>query len=290
MVVICREEGEDRITFREAKELSCRLAHYFSQQGYRKGDVVALVMENRVDYCCYWLGLSMIGVIPALVNTNLRQQSLLHTITVAKARAVIFSTELAPAISEVEDALLAANVALFTADAAPTLWALALPQEISDLPTAAPPPAADYTDTLMYIYTSGTTGLPKAAVLKQSRFIFLANGLTLASSTATEQDIVYSPLPFYHTAATVLATGLTLVLGTTLVSRRKFSARAFWSDCCAQGVTCAQYIGEIARYLCAAPSQPEESMHSVRMVFGNGLRPQVCIRLLWKKLIFFMGK
>ena len=37
----------------------------------------------------------MIGVIPALVNSNLRQQSLLHTITVAKARAVIFSAELA---------------------------------------------------------------------------------------------------------------------------------------------------------------------------------------------------
>ena len=36
----------------------------------------------------------MIGVIPALVNSNLRQQSLLHTINVAKARAVIFSSEL----------------------------------------------------------------------------------------------------------------------------------------------------------------------------------------------------
>ena len=36
----------------------------------------------------------MVGVIPALVNSNLRQQSLLHTITVAKARAVVFSSEL----------------------------------------------------------------------------------------------------------------------------------------------------------------------------------------------------
>ena len=39
-------------------------------------------------------GMTMVGVIPALVNSNLRQQSLLHTITVAKARAVVFSSEL----------------------------------------------------------------------------------------------------------------------------------------------------------------------------------------------------
>ena len=37
-----------------------------------QGDVVGLVMENRLEYTCYWLGLSYIGVIPALVNTNLR--------------------------------------------------------------------------------------------------------------------------------------------------------------------------------------------------------------------------
>ena len=52
--------------------MSCRVAHYFQQQGYKKGEVsrktkelfflmfhdqvVALVMENRVDYCCYWIG------------------------------------------------------------------------------------------------------------------------------------------------------------------------------------------------------------------------------------------
>ena len=74
--------------------------------------MVGLVMENRLEYTCYWLGLSYIGVIPALVNSNLRygtlmfyifsrflcsrQQALLHTLNVAKCKAVIFSSELAP--------------------------------------------------------------------------------------------------------------------------------------------------------------------------------------------------
>ena len=30
------------------------------------------VLENRVEYCCYWLGLSMLGVVPALINSNLK--------------------------------------------------------------------------------------------------------------------------------------------------------------------------------------------------------------------------
>merc|ERR1719476_850155 len=99
------------MTFREVKEKSCRVAHYFQQQGYKKGEVVALVMENRVDYCCYWIGMTMVGVIPALVNSNLRQQSLLHTITVAKARAVVFSS----ALLELETSL-GPEVSLLCAD------------------------------------------------------------------------------------------------------------------------------------------------------------------------------
>ena len=51
-------------------------------------------MENRLDYCCYWMGLSMIGGLPALINNNLRQESLQHTITVINSKAVIFSADI----------------------------------------------------------------------------------------------------------------------------------------------------------------------------------------------------
>ena len=35
------------------------------------------------------------------------------------------------------------------------------------------------------------------------------------------------------------------------------------------------YIGEICRYLLAAPSKPEERKHKIRMMYGNGMRPQI---------------
>ena len=42
----------------------------------------------------------------------------------------------------------------------------------------------------------------------------------------------------------------------------------------------AQYIGETCRYLLAAPPRPEDKTHKVRLMFGNGLRPQI-----WEEFI-----
>lgn len=56
--------------------------------------MVALFLENKPEYICIWLGLSKLGVIVPLINTNQRLGSLVHSITVAKSQAVIFGTEL----------------------------------------------------------------------------------------------------------------------------------------------------------------------------------------------------
>lgn len=86
---------EDREwSFREVNELSNRVANLFQQNGYKKNDVIGLFMENRPEFVCIWLGLSKIGVIVPLINTNLRQTSLLHSIQIAKCQALIYSDSL----------------------------------------------------------------------------------------------------------------------------------------------------------------------------------------------------
>lgn len=81
------------------EEYSNKIANIFKSHGYRKGDIVALFLENKPEFVCIWLGLSKIGVIVPLINTNLRLNSLVHSITIAKTQAVIFGTELSPGIS-----------------------------------------------------------------------------------------------------------------------------------------------------------------------------------------------
>lgn len=113
MMTFCSETGDTSMTFEQCLHQSLQIAHYFRNRGYKQvgantmdtgamltyemqGDIVCLAMENRLDYCCYWLGLGMVGVTPALINNNLRQASLQHTITVVTSRAIIFSAETAP--------------------------------------------------------------------------------------------------------------------------------------------------------------------------------------------------
>lgn len=45
--------------------------------------------------------------------------------------------------------------------------------------------------------------------------------------------------------------------------------------CFLYGFQVAQYIGEMCRFLLAAPVKPEEKDHNVRLIFGNGMRPQI---------------
>ncbi len=85
---------------------SNRVANYFlTKLNLKKGDCVALFMENQPEHPGIWLGLSKIGVITALVNTNLKNEPLLHSINVAKAKYVIYGSSLTNSIKTIENEL-----------------------------------------------------------------------------------------------------------------------------------------------------------------------------------------
>ena len=85
---------------------SNRVANYFlNKLNLKKGDCVALFMENQPEHPGIWLGLSKIGVITALVNTNLKNEPLLHSINVAKAKYVIYGSSLTNSIKTIENEL-----------------------------------------------------------------------------------------------------------------------------------------------------------------------------------------
>ena len=128
----------------------------------------------------------------------------------------------------------------------------------------------DSSDLLFLIFTSGTTGFPKAARIKHIRFQLTAAAFVNFFGL-TSRDRFYCCLPLYHSAGGMIGVSCSWHLGATLVLRRKFSARSFFSDCAADGCTVAQYIGQLARYLLATPSGPHDRAHRVRMLLGNGM-------------------
>lgn len=79
----------------QVEDYSNKVAQVFKAHGYKKGDAVALLLENRPEYVCIWLGLSKLGIITPLINNNLRKSSLLHSISVAGCQALIYGSDLA---------------------------------------------------------------------------------------------------------------------------------------------------------------------------------------------------
>lgn len=278
-------EGQEW-TFKDLEDYSNRVANYFLRAGYKPGQCIALFMENRPEYVGLWLGCSKIGLVPALINSNLAGQSLLHSINAACARGMIFGGEYFEIVKELESSL--SDVELFASGGGDSTKSLVqddssivdLDMEIVNSSVEAVPQSVqtctNFNDKLLYIFTSGTTGLPKAAVIKNSRFYFYCAGMYYMNDLASISNLVlYDPLPLYHSTGGVVGIGLMMVFGTTVVIRKKFSVRNFWTDCCKYNCNAAQYIGEICRYLLSAPENPEERKHNVQLMFGNGLRPQI---------------
>lgn len=96
-------------------------------------------------------------------------------------------------------------------------------------------------DKMIYIFTSGTTGLPKAAVITCTRYMFMSFGLTCMLPISRD-DIIYDPLPLYHSAGGMVGVGQVFLHGSTVVIRRKFSASNFWKDCVKYNCTVSKIL------------------------------------------------
>ncbi|XP_063833689.1 long-chain fatty acid transport protein 1-like [Ostrinia nubilalis] len=277
------------LTFREGDEFSNRIAWYFKRQGFKSGEVIALFMETQPEYVFLWLGLAKLKVTTALVNTSLRGAQLIHCLRIAGCKAVVFGDEMSDAIKEIQNEI--RDIPLFQFNSperseAPLIAdTVPLAAEINDMapePFLDPEPSKPR-DTLLYIYTSGTTGFPKAAIITNIRFLLIPLGVH-KSAQLNSTDIIYDPLPLHHTAGGVLGAGQAVVLGCTVVLRKKFSASNYWKDAAKYECTVAQYIGEICRYLLAVPPSASDRAHKVRVMAGNGLRPQI-----WEEFVERFG-
>ncbi|PAA93130.1 hypothetical protein BOX15_Mlig018575g1, partial [Macrostomum lignano] len=278
---VCFRYEDEVWTFRRVDEYSNRVANLLLETGHSPGQVVALFAESRPEFACLWLGMAKAGVVAALINYNLRAQSLVHCLRAAEASSMLFGAELAPAVKEVAASLAEMRLYRF-GDGHGVGESLDGVNDFDKMLAGASGQMApgqqfrpDSTkDRLFFIYTSGTTGLPKAAVISHHRFAMMANTVGIILNIGPS-DSVYDCLPLYHTAGGILGVGQAFLRGATVVIRRKFSASAFWEDCVKYNCTVAQYIGELCRYLLAQPSRPSDQGHRLRLMFGNGLRPQI---------------
>ena len=90
-----------------------RTANYLASRGIRKGDSVAVLLENRPEVLVLVGALAKLGAISALLNTNQRKDALVHSLKLSNARAYIVGEELVDAFSQVQDELDLDNADLY---------------------------------------------------------------------------------------------------------------------------------------------------------------------------------
>ena len=137
------------------------------------GDAVSLLMSNCAEYLAIWLGLTRIGVVVALVNSQLSGDVLAHSIKIADPKYLIVGADLAPRVAAIRARLPAALACRVVGPS--TQDFMPLETELTSMSgeplplSERGPPSIDA--TALYIYTSGTTGLPKAAKVSHYRLM-----------------------------------------------------------------------------------------------------------------------
>lgn len=252
-----------------------RYARWARSVGVGKGETVALIMPNGIDYVAAWLGISRIGGVVALLNTKLVGQSLAHCLDVARPGLIIVAHDLIETL-ETAKPYLKTEAKIWTHGDARDQRAIDVALAALDDGPLRSEERDDVTidDRALLIYTSGTTGLPKAASISHRRILnwgFWFAGLT----GATPQDRLYDCLPLFHSVGGIVAPCSMLAAGGSVVIADKFSASHFWSDVVRHDCTLFQYIGELCRYLLKAAPSEYENRHRLRLVCGNGLRGDI---------------
>lgn len=264
-------------TYEELGARTNRYARWAQAQGLKKGDTVALFMNNRAEFVAAWLGLVKAGCVAAWLNNSLHGRSLAHCVRIADARFLIADAALMPAVETARvlfDVRLKILVYGERRNGEDPRMDLLLPHfDGSPLQGEERVPLT-IKDRAIFVYTSGTTGLPKAANINHSRLMRIMAGFAGALNTKTD-DRMYITLPLYHGTGGMCAIGSMLWVGGTSVIAEKFSARQFWSDIVTHQCTMFAYVGELCRYLLAAPPSPNDTAHRLRGCFGNGLRGDI---------------
>lgn len=261
--LVIAETGE-QLTYAELDERSLRLAHVLAGAGLRRGDVVAMVSDNRLEtYEVYWAALRS-GLYLTAVNHNLGPAEADYIVEDCGARALIVSAAKADLVASMGVAV-------------PTRLAFG-----GDLPGfgsyddalagASTEPLAGQPHGDDFLYSSGTTGRPKGIKIPLLDIEVDEPGYPYPAIFGTlygfGPDTVYlSPAPVYH-AAPLRFMGAVHTAGGTVVMMRKFDAEGFLAAVERYAVTHTQVVPTMFVRLLKLPVETREryDLSSLRVV------------------------
>jgi acyl-CoA synthetase (AMP-forming)/AMP-acid ligase II len=201
---IAVQQGERQLSYAALNARVNRLARALAARGVSRGDRIALLSENRIEYVEVELAVAKLGAMVACQNWRQSDAELTHCIGLAEPHIALVSERHAPTLERL-------------GCTAPTV---VLGDEYEAMlaaePDGEPRISAQPEDGLVILYTSGTTGLPKGAVISHRAEIARCMISRIDGSLQVEHPTICWA-PFFHMAATDPALGMLMSGGRVIV-------------------------------------------------------------------------
>lgn len=212
-------------TYSQLQRESYAAARFLLSRGLRAGDRVAIISENRPEWCFSYIGAVISGLVLVPIDASLDAAGIATILAASNCRALYYSTNLA---SKVAEALRKTPVEVAV--------------EFASGPAADPgsglPSASGIAgDSLaVIIYTSGTTGLAKGIMLSHSGIIANVNA-AIQSLNVGSEDIFIAVLPLHHTYAATCSFLAPLAVGGSITFVEKIVPTVILKHVRESGVT-----------------------------------------------------
>jgi fatty-acyl-CoA synthase len=253
--------GDGSWTYRQFVEEACRRAALFEE--LRDGGApphIGILLDNVPDHI-FWLGAAAIsGAVVVGINSTYRGEQLGMLIRHTDCQVLVTDSTSRPLLEGVDTDVADDRVLSVDSDE----YAASL----SDQPAVYAGRDVGEEDLFLLIFTSGSTGLPKAVRCTQGRLG--RTGEHVARVTALgEGDVVYAPLPFFHSSSLFTGWSSALTAGLPIATRPRFSASNTLPEIRRFGATMLAYTGKVLNYILATPEKPDDANSPLRLAIGN---------------------
>ncbi|MFE5501970.1 class I adenylate-forming enzyme family protein [Amycolatopsis japonica] len=189
--------GEPAVSWTELRARELRYARALQRAGIRKGDRVAILLRNCVDYVALYLAIGRVGGIAVRLNWRLTAPELQFALSDSGASLLLFDAEFAETIEGIRDDIAVTTyVSRSSTDVSPD-WATPLPVFAAQESDATGFPDVSADDPVSLMYSSGTTGRPKGVLFSHGN-AFWIGAIQAQRWRIDEHTVAQTSGPLFH--------------------------------------------------------------------------------------------
>lgn len=216
---------DSELSFSELNKEASKIANMLKLSGVKKGEKVALLMENCILYVSLFFGITRAGAVQVPINPQYSETELTIILNHSDAATLIYAENFQPKINAIRSELKQIRRFISTAES-PGEETQSLPILMQGISTKEPAVNVEPADLAAIIYTSGTTGEPKGVMLTNWNYVVNAYQACSCKKMKPE-DRFLTALPLCHVAPQVGAILSHLCAGGSVALLEKFSPKEF---------------------------------------------------------------